>query len=155
MGAHETEKVETRITGTGHSEYLWSAAIVSSLLYAVVYLLEPEVTTKPVIQTLSNDEGFNAYLVDGQTTVSIRTFPKKRTFTMCVHSSDHFSPECVSLLAVGILDATIITRKSSDDHEMNTHKMKIKVDSSQNWNLVEEKYEIDPGVEYSTKSTSV
>ena len=152
MGAHETEKVETKITGTGHPEYLWSAAIVSSLLYAIVYLLEPEVTTRPVIQTLSNDDGFNAYLVDGQTTVSIRTFPKKKMFTMFVHSSEHFSPECVSLLAAGILDATIITRKSSDDHEMNTRKMKIKVDSSQNWNLVEENYDIDPILEYNTTS---
>lgn len=142
--------MDVKITGKGRSEYLRSAALVSEFLMSIALLLVENVKSRPVIQQ-SDDDGLNSYIIVGHVTVTLRIRLSESTFAVSVHSNDAFSPEAISLLARGHLGATDISSNSrghSEEYEPATGRLVIKVDSSPQWNLIEEKYEIDPEFEF-------
>jgi hypothetical protein len=129
--------VEAKIIGNGRQDYLWSPVIINILLQAIVCLLARSVTSKPVIQALDNEEGFNAYLSTSDVTVSLQTRPKLQQFSIFVHSLNDFSPESISLLSVGYLNATNVKHEIDEIDEPPTKRLYVKVDSSAQWRLME------------------
>lgn len=115
--------MEIRITGSGRPEYLWSRAIVSSLLHAIICLLDEEVTSKPIIQALKNRDGFSAHQAQGGVSITLRSEPNENWFSVDIQSIDEFSPDAISNLVVGYLNATNI----SCDDEPPTKKYYIRI----------------------------
>jgi hypothetical protein len=128
--------VDARVSGFGRSEYLNSATIVSTFVYAIALLLNECVDTKPIIQNLDDAAGVNIYMLTQNITVSMQIKSNDVKFDIIVHSNSEFSIEAITTLASGYFGATNMNTIVDNDKECPTKKMHIKVDSSDNWRLI-------------------
>lgn len=127
--------MELRVTGRGHLAYLQSATIVSTFVQAIALLLEEHVETKPVLQALDDNAGIYAYMFTLNVTISMRTKIDVSQFEIIIHTRNDFSSAAITSLASGYFAATEM-KSDTDDIELPTRRMHVKVDSSDQWRLI-------------------